>query len=246
MGSKHAPMNTCIGDQENNVSGGSPDRSKSKKSEKLVSSILSKPDEVDIVKVVKYPHELLDMRHVRGEDRLFKKLNFELFCTGELEIIRRPGIKLEEHEARLSILNTLCYHSKYVTVEELKSQYDATMKSIERGVAQWSNKLAEKLHSDLAFRASVINHDRLITNDSDKFRNERKNEKSKKVADKAKIKVYYCSDFNNESCIHSDHHNGRLGSCEVCLWHICRRCYNSEGKPKKSHPETDPNCPSRT
>ena len=50
---------------------------------KLVSGKITKPDESDIKKQVKYAHEKLDMRHAR--ERVFDKLNFSLLVAGELE-----------------------------------------------------------------------------------------------------------------------------------------------------------------
>ena len=113
---------------------------------KRKSGILSKPDEVDILKTVRYPHELLDDRHVKGPDKIFSKLNFALFCAGELELIRRPGILPEEKDARINVLLTLCYHHNYVSIDELKQQYAGTMQRIERGISKWEPSLAERLH----------------------------------------------------------------------------------------------------
>ena len=66
-------------------------------------------------------------------------------------------IEAEERAARLEILATICYHHEYLDISELKQQYGATMQRVERGAAAWSDKLADRLHADLAFRASVNN-----------------------------------------------------------------------------------------
>ena len=60
-----------------------------KKGKKRKSGILTKPEESNIVKTVKFPHELLDDRHVKVTDKVFNKLTFPLFCAGELELIKR-------------------------------------------------------------------------------------------------------------------------------------------------------------
>ena len=39
---------------------------------------------------------------------------FNLLCAGELEIIKRPDISNEERQARVEILNTICYHAAYL------------------------------------------------------------------------------------------------------------------------------------
>ena len=216
---------------------------------KRKSGILSKPDEVDIVKPVRYPHELLDDRHVRGPDKVFSKLNFNLFCAGELETIKRPGISNAERAARLDILSTICYHSVYVSLEELKQQYHATMKRVERGVSQWNSSLASQLHQDLAFRASVSTRPSSEKSSTEKnITSDRKDGQGKRSDSqpKSSTKVHYCADFNKGTCIHDDHHDGKFNKQEVTLFHFCRRCLFSENKLKRSHPESDVNCPSRT
>ena len=133
---------------------------KYKRVSKKKSGILAKPDESDIVKPVKYPHELLDDRHVKGPDKLFAKLSFSQFCAGEIELILRNGITAEERTARLNILKTICYHHSYLDTAELKSLYHATMIKVERAASNWSVSLAEQLHGDLAFRASVMSREK--------------------------------------------------------------------------------------
>ena len=127
-----------------------------KKNRKRKSGIMTKPDESDIKQTVRFPHELLDERHVKCSDKVFNKLKFNQLCVGELELICRPGIKEPERSARVDILMTLCYHAEYLEISEMKSQYAATMNRVERGISEWGPQLASKLHDDLAFRASVL------------------------------------------------------------------------------------------
>ena len=59
------------------------DEDESKPLKKRKSGIMAKPDEADILKTVRYPHELLDDRHVLGPDKVFNKLSFlQLLCRG--------------------------------------------------------------------------------------------------------------------------------------------------------------------
>ena len=46
------------------------------------------------------------------------------------------------------------------------------MQKVERGVAQWNVGLADKLHADLAFRASVLGRERDKVNKPDKSTNQ--------------------------------------------------------------------------
>ena len=138
------------------------DRNEDKKGKKRKSGILANPNESDIVKTVHFLHKLLDERHVKPVDKSFAKLNFATFCAGELELIKHPGESEEDRQACVDIPLTLCYHYAYLPIEELKTQYDgiSSMKSIERGRASWSNSLAERLHNNLAFRATVANREK--------------------------------------------------------------------------------------
>ena len=111
--------------------------------------------------------------------------------------------------------------------------------------------LAERLHNDLAFRALVLVRDKVADNNKASERANSKqtssqsaNPQSKKTEQtKSEQKIHYCPDYNKESCIFDDHHPGKLNGKD--LYHICKRCLFAEGKHKKSHPETDVNCPSK-
>ena len=88
--------------------------SEDKKVKKRKSGILTKPDEVDILCTVRYPHELLDDQHVKPTDKVFSKLSFTNFVAGELELIRRVDISDKEKQARIDITETTisCYHQQ--------------------------------------------------------------------------------------------------------------------------------------
>ena len=231
-------------DNEDEADSGEDENSKKKKKK---SGILSKPDEVDIIKTVRFPHELLDDRHVKSNDKIFSKLSFAQFCAGEIEVIKRQGIEAEERAARLEILATICYHHEYLDISELKQQYGATMQRVERGAAAWSDKLADRLHADLAFRASVNNRQASEKTNKTTTPTSTPATKDKKVESKlpTEIKMHFCQDYNKGTCTFSDNHEGKIGNKEVTLFHLCRRCLLSENKFKRLHPETDVNCPSR-
>ena len=223
------------------------DEDKVKKGKKK-SGILAKPDETDIVLTVKYPHELLDDRHVKSSDKVFNKLSFPLLCAGELELIQRPGVGQEEREARLKILLTLCYHSCYVDITELRAQYAGTLQRIERGLVKWSPDLADRLHSDLAFRASVLAREKTSIKTDKPTPVASKTDSPKKQESKLPVegKIHYCADYNRGSCSFQDNHDGKMNGKDVLLWHLCRRCLLSDKKLKRIHPETDEDCPSRS
>ena len=86
----------------------------------------------------------------------FDSLNFNMMIAGEIEVITREGISNEEHEARLAIMKTLCYHKNYLSDEDLRTGYDQIMKRIKRGTQDWNEALGEHLHELLNYRANVI------------------------------------------------------------------------------------------
>ena len=221
-----------------------------KKGKKRKSGILTKPDEVDIIQTIRFPHKLLDDRHIKGSDKIYAKLNFAQLCAGELELIKRAGVPQDEKDTRIELLLTLCYHSAYLSTEELKSQYSATLQRIERGSAKWDPVIAERLHNNLAFRASVISREKEklapVKNDkpgADKLISKGGPKAEGKLPFESKI--HYCADYNKGTCVFEDNHEGRLNNKDVTLWHLCKRCLLSEGKLKRTHPESDINCPSR-
>ena len=51
----------------------------------------------------------------------------------------------------------LCYHKGYLEIDDLRDQYDATLKNIGRGTHAWSDlkELEQIMHTNLTFRATV-------------------------------------------------------------------------------------------
>ena len=130
-----------------------------RKGKPLKSGILTCPHEAGIRKVVRYAHEKLNRVHVKS--RTFADLSFHNLVVGELELVLDELTKPDERVARLHFLRTLAYHREYVGVEDIKDQYDANLKEIERGAAHWCDflKLVDSLHTDLTFRATVKNRE---------------------------------------------------------------------------------------
>ena len=95
----------------------------------LKSGKTTKPDEAGIKRVVQYPHEKLNLVHVRN--RVFNELSFHFLVAEELELLLQEAMGPMEKLARIHLLRTLCYHKEYVEVEDLCKQYNATMKCIE-------------------------------------------------------------------------------------------------------------------
>ena len=201
-------------------------------SRRLKSGKTAKPDESGITCVVQYAHEKLDATHVKN--RVFNDLSFHFLVAGELELVLQERMKAPERNARLHFLKMLCYHREYVGIEDIRDQYDATFKTIERGQSSWADvkELEAQMHANLTFRATVN------ARQSEKREGSREGPK-----ENVSGKVRYCMDFNRGTCPFEDHHQGMFNKKEVTKWHICKKCFALDGRPKRFHPETDPMCP---
>ena len=227
----------------------SPEREK-RRGKKLISGLLTKPDEAGILQVVQYAHQKLDPTHVK--DRTFKQLSFHFFVAGELELLLQENLGGDERTARLAFLRTLCYHKEYLDEADLKDQYVANLQAIERGEASWGEvaRLNAQLHSNLTFRAAIKSRERenatvaklekLVSRDGP-AKGEKKGPSKETSAPVGK--VIYCSEYNRGNCPFQDHHEGVFNKKTVTKWHICRKCLVQEGHPRRSHPEGDPQCP---
>ena len=123
---------------------------------------------------------------------------------------------------------------------ELKDQYDATFKLIERAASTWGDylSLVSKMHTDLTFRAMVRVHH------ADNVRVEKRSvdRKSSKM-EIPEGRIVYCADFNKDACPSGDHHQGIFNKKTVMKYHVCRPCLLSDGHPRNLHREGDPKCP---
>lgn len=223
-------------------------RSKKKKKgkhKKIVSGRLQEVDKADIVKSVKYPHVKLDSDFVKS--RTFDSLSFHHLVAGELEIISRLPCDSEERSARVGILKYLAYHFAYLDTQEIREQYDAIMKKVERGELTWNSKLAKKVNKSLTFRRDARLAERKSLEEHSK-RSEAKDKKPKteKVLEKKgkEEEVIYCADYNRNKCEFSTSHLGKWAGKEVMKLHICKKCLSEDGL-KKAHPETDDKCPKK-
>ena len=204
----------------------------------LKSGMTWKPDEAGIKKVVQYAHEKLDPVHIKS--RVFSDLSFHFLVAGELELILQSELQSEERAARLHFLRTLCYHKEYLRVQDLKDQYDATLKNIERGLHNWSEYLFldGQLHLNLTFRATV-NARQAEASGSKVVAEPKENKKELVGKEPTAGKVVYCGDFNKKTCPFEDHHQGVFNKKHVTKWHICSKCLLMEGNPKQSHPASE-------
>lgn len=220
-------------------------KKKKKGKKKLVSGRLQEIDKMDIVKVVKYPHAKLNPDFVKV--RKFDSLPFHHLVAGELEIISRKTCSKEEREARQGILKYLAYHFSYLDTNELREQYDAIMKRVERGELSWSQNLPKKIHKSLAFRRHTIAADRKISDEQTRkgeISKEKKSKVDRKTQRENEEDVFYCADYNRGKCEFSTSHLGKWAGKDIMKLHICKKCLAEDGA-KRAHPEGDEKCPKK-
>ena len=120
---------------------------------KLISGKCAKPDDLDIKVVVKNAHKKLDSRHIK--DKQFDALDFNILIAGQLELASLPEMSPEEHNMRICIAKTLCYHRMYLNDHDIREGV-TILKQVEQGRATWNDNLAQRLHEHLDYRANVI------------------------------------------------------------------------------------------
>ena len=178
-----------------------------------------------------------------------------MLIAGELELIAREDITADERKARISVAKTLCYHKNYLDDGDIHNGYDQIMKRVERGTQDWNEALGEHLHEMLNYRANVLLRERVHAdvNSATGFTKveNKKGGGSRRKNDQEEARIVYCQDYNNGSCIHSDHHQGKFAGRNTTKFagrnttkfHICKRCHQSG--EIRSHRDTDTNCPKR-
>ena len=204
----------------------------------LKSGRTTKPDESGIKKVVQFAHEKLDPVHVKS--RVFSDLSFHFLVAGEVELILQEDLPPAERLARLHFLKMLCYHKEYLGIDELRDQYDATLKNIERGTHAWSDykELETQMHTALMFRATVNAQQGEVVSQQggSGLKKDGKVDGNKTALG---VKVIYCGDYNKKTCPFDNHHQGIFNKKQVTKWHICSKCLAQDPTLKKSHPAVD-------
>ena len=198
-------------------------------------------DHTDIKVVVRYPHTKLNPEFVKARE--FDSLSLLLLAAGEIELILRTKTE-EEKEARLRMLLIMLYHSQYIDIAEIRDQYDAILKELERKELHWSDKLHDKLDRALDRRARAVERERVCMERDRNY----KSKEVKKQETKQKIKdeeLVYCIGYNRGTCPEPASHKGRfVGKDNVLKHHCCKKCWIEKGV-KANHSEHDKNCPQK-
>ena len=216
------------------------------KSKKLTSGRIAKPDEVDIKKPVKYPHEKLDPTFFKK--RVFDKLSFPMLVAGEMELILLKEVTQEEKIARVAMMRTLAYHKSYLEDEDLRTGYAAILKKVEQDTREWDLSLAEELHRFYELRGQALLREQIqkkeagSTADSQSNYNYGKTDNNNEENETSnETKIIYCMEFNKGTCNMEKAHTGKWKGKKCTKWHVCKTCIKFQ--ELNNHPEGDPSCP---
>ena len=207
----------------------------SRKNKKLQSGKTAKLDNLDIKRVIKYPHSKLNREFTEAVE--FDNLDLNTFVAGELELI----IRAEENEKamRMKVLLMIMYHAPHVKWPVLREQYDSLLKRLERKELEWTDDL------DLIIDRAIERKQRLLLmTKTDKLQVKQTSKSTRSQTPKGSKgdETFYCLDYNKGLCTQPRAHKGKLGTKEVLKQHICRKCWQEKGQ-KVGHPEIDEKCP---
>ena len=156
----------------------------------------------------------------------FNDLDFRLFIAGELETVTGAGIGRTERTGRLRLLKQLVYLKGSYDWETLKHVYVAIVRKIELDRAAWSDDFV----SDIQW---------MVTKYMTQPRTAKWRGKSSAPAADTKQNsdnTWYCAEFQQGRCKHTDHHIGHFRGQTVTLHHICARCWRRH-RTKAAHAE---------
>ena len=145
-------------------------------------------------------------------------------------------ISVEEKWSRLMVLKKLAYRSQFLNQQAITDGYAGFLRKIEIGKFKWGSEeafreLDESLHFKM-FTSLKRPWDRVGDRGT-----------KKGGADNNRTgRKFYCLDFNRGSCQFSDSHEGRFNRANVWKIHMCRKCWEKDGKECK-HPEGHVDCP---
>ena len=164
-----------------------------------------------------------------GRAYSFTELDFRLLVAGELEIITADTTSENERSGRLCLLKRVTYNMGVVGWAAAKNLYAAVLRKIELGLMDWASDFAALEHT-VILKAQ---------------RNEGTSSGKKRSTGSAEVTVWYCKNFQSNSCDQTEPHQDALPSGKVVrVEHFCAECF-AKDKKKLPHPRSDSKCPNR-
>ena len=144
----------------------------------------------------------------------------------------------EEKWSRLNMLKKLAYKAQFLDRSALIYRYAGFLRKVEKGQHKWGSEDAPReLDEALRFKTfTSFKKPWSKSNDSGA------KPSSSSDGNKSYGKKFYCLDYNKGTCSFGDSHEGRFNRATVWKIHMCRRCWEKDGKEVK-HPENHGDCP---
>ena len=167
-------------------------------------------------------------------------MEFDAFVGGETRTILMMN-ETPKAVGRLGLLSQLahwlCTCKNWPLVRGL---YEAIVESTELGEADWNTNF---YHYESRIWASTNYTDSKETSTGTIQKDKKKAEKEK---DKKHTEVYWCKEYQHNSCSEKSPHMASIKIDEplVPVMHICATCWQWD-KKRKEHPETDGSCPNK-
>lgn len=171
----------------------------------------------EVILKLKWPHKRLSRVWV-PERVQPNQMTFEQVVAGEIAIILRSE-NPEEVRCRLHILQKLAYwNMQGQPWQRVRDIYMAILHSIEEGEANFQSTFNEY---DQVFPVKQISKGKTFN----------------------KRDVFWCREYNRETCALDSGHKATIAGTERTVLHICAACWKL-GKREK-HRDSDPGCPQK-
>ncbi|RLF65965.1 MAG: hypothetical protein DRN30_03005, partial [Thermoplasmata archaeon] len=203
------------------------ERTHKAKSPTVVSGLYTRASET-VKNTQRWAHSAIEWDLTSEAGLRFVDLDFKLLMTGEMEIITDINTSAMERAGRLRLMKTVSYLSLSRQWEEVQNAYASVLRRIEAGRADWTTDFQSIIDLSLMLRTK-----KMAT---------KQPTKSSKAdpADK-----WFCTKYQNGTCVLEDQHKGYNNGKQVTFHHICAKCYLNDHKVQLKHPESSPTCPQR-
>ena len=179
-----------------------------------------------VVRPQTWPHTSLQDEYA-SQGIEFGDLDFRLFVAGELETISSQGINHVEKEGRTRLLKQLVYLKGSYDWDTVRSVYVTIVRKIELARAQWSDCFT----NDIQW---MVTKHMGQSKPAPKWRSKNTAAPAERIHQQEP--TWYCAEFQQGKCRHTDHHLGVFRGQTVQLHHICARCWRRQ-RVKAAHAE---------
>ena len=171
----------------------------------------------------------------------FSDLDFRRLIAGEMEILLEHRPNNAEAEGRLNLIRMLAHLLGAYPWAAVRGVYAAVLRKIEQGQLSWSSDFHQTMHFSLLTTTGPVRSDTAAGDArAPTSSGRRRAGLSNPVSDNAKI--WFCSEFQKNSCAHKEAHQKELYGKIVTVHHICAKCLLKDRREVK-HPESSLACP---